>query len=383
MTKVNRISNFLFSVVVFGFYGVQVFLKWPLLKYWNIEIAGGLSDFQQTWRLQTCYFRTNPDMSFKCAENADPYIYGKIFGQFGKFKVFDAYISSIGYVTTFLSLLMLVLITTVVCKGNNLGLFYSTLIFLSPPMQLLIQRANLDLIIACAIFISLYLLKHNRVYWSFVVIAVISLIKFYPIFILGVYFIRHATFARSRILQVSSLTVFGLVIYEVSQVRENLPDPVWAGFGLKANLFWMSKIFQSDLFWVFVVTAGAILIFLISFDCRLIRKSCAKILKMEFDSDLVFLTFSVVFTFIFISVNSFDYRLIFLNCAFLFFIPNLSSQRDGKGWSLTISLLLLGANWLSFNSSNELQMVGDFLILVLSCVLLLATYARLTLKEVE
>ena len=67
----------------------------------------------------------------------------------------------------------------------------------------------------------------------------------------------------------------------------------------------------------------------------------------------------------------------------LFFIPNLSSQRDGKGWSLTTSLLLLGANWFSFNSSNELQMVGDFFILVLSCVLLLATYARLTLKEIE
>jgi hypothetical protein len=383
MTKVNRISNSFFSIVVFGFYGVQVFLKWPLLKYWNIEVTGNLSDFQQTWRLQACNFRTNPDISFKCADNTDPYIYGKIFGQFGKLKIFDAYISSIGYFTTFFSLLILVLITIVVCRGSHLALFYSTLIFFSPPMQLLIQRANLDLIIACSIFISLYLLKHNRVYWSFVIIVVISLIKFYPIFILGVYFIRHATFARSRILQVSSLAVLGLVVYEVSQVRENLPDPVWAGFGLKANLFWMSKIFQSDLFWVFGITAGAILIFFISFDSRPIRKRCVKILKMEFDSDLVFLSFSIVFTFIFISVNSFDYRIIFLNCAFLFFIPYLSSKPDGKRWSLIISLLLLGANWLSFNSSNEIQMVGDFLILVLCCVLLLATYARLTFKEVE
>jgi hypothetical protein len=344
-----------------------------MLKYWNIEVTSNLSDFQQTWRLQTCNFRTNPEISFRCADNTDPYIYGRIFGQLGKIRLLDPFVTSIGYLTTFLSLLVLVFLTVTLCKGNNKALFFAVTIFFSPPMQLLIQRANLDLVIACSIIISLYLLKHNYIFLSFLIIAVISLIKFYPIFVLGVYFIRNKTFAKFRSIQLSCLVVLGLVGFEVSQMRENLPNPVWAGFGLKANVFWISKIVQANQILFFGLIAGTALTFYILFSLSRVRTIFKRISKIGFDSNSMFLSFSIVFIFIFISVNSFDYRLIFLNVAFLFYLVNVSAQPDSKWISPTVSLLLFGANWFSFNSSNELQLVGDFFILALFCILVSLT----------
>ena len=239
-------------------------------------------------------------------------------------------------------------------------LFIYILVILSPPVMLAIERGNADLFIFFLCFAFLYLIRKKNLilnFFSYILIFISSLLKFYPIFLVFIFFKRNFW---NKIFAIITFLTFSLYIIinfsDILLIKEKTHETFFFSYGYNVleeglnnihykltSIFHASKNyilgdyqnFKNGVFNIlytndfknksFIISRlFLLLIIILIFLKNVIYKDNNKILN---DQDyLFFILGGSIFCGTFILGANFDYRLIFL----LFTFPYLIKLKESK-----------------------------------------------------
>lgn len=245
-------------------------------------------------------------------------------------------------------------------------------LFLSPAVNFLIDRANLDLIIYVSIY---YILKNyqNFILLKIFVLLFFSLLKLHPVFIilgLFIYFVTTKEFKKA------SLHLFGLLIFSIFFANWYFnnsfftPLPAYQGvtFGILSDTILLNRIIDFNKVFIYIFICTCLLLSIL-----LNYKKLDGIKKMSYS------TFSILFWFSCISVyaNN-DYRLVLLLLVF----PYIHSTKNRVYELSYYLLLLLNPLPLIFNISSETQILNAGVYIDINFYFFLTFTLVLLLKQI-
>lgn len=357
------------------FFAIQQCLNWPILKFFEWRGTVMFWDSSLVLTSADCYLSVG--LAVYNGANGDPctgYLYGSNLLKFLTFL-------NIGGITaplfgwTFLIVLANIF-GFLIFLSKSIGFYKASLlslIFLSPPIFLLIERGNFDALMFISFFIAVILNSYGYKLISFIIILTISTWKFYtfPLAILTLFAIKKAY------LRLFGLALFLLGIIQAIRDLSLIPNisvavadgsfglQVWGSYlnmlGIPIDIF-RSYIFGFSL----LVISWRVLIFFkskISLDTKVFSDFGA---KQRFAS-LLFQSSFVVFFSCYIFGLNYDYRLIFLSTACMGFILMGNNFQKLEFVQNLVLILTIACMWFSFNS-NVLQPVGDFAMILLICI---------------
>jgi hypothetical protein len=258
--------------------------------------------------------------------------------------------------------------------SNNNGvksLFVGFVILFSPPVELLLQRGNLDSLMFILIFISSILILKNRFLLALMLLCICSLVKFYTIptlILLSIFYaVKRNRKIASQIYLFPILLICAFDVWNVSYFPSNAQNFFGAPIFGEYLMFLISGanshvniVFGQSIGICLFIFASVVFVKLASIN------DIYPILGRD-DSNrnsiiLFSINFLVFFSCYFAGLNI-DYRLIFIAAATLAFLtikPNLDN-RYVYPIALTISIIL----YTSYNT-YILQPIGDFFILIIT-----------------
>lgn len=266
-------------------------------------------------------------------------------------------------------------------KRNVLVVFAGFSCLIAPPTELILQRANLDILMYLLVFLSALLMAYRQYVFALSALTLTTLIKFYTfpvLFMLSVLF--YNLISRKKLSQLYLLPIFIYTIYEIYKVPY---------FPAGAQNYFGSQIFGEYIWFVIYgpFSSGNILVSsLIGFVLFIICLYIFVILQKKYhflpqiktngcNSILVsifLLNFLTFFSCYFAGLNI-DYRLIFITTSFLAFV-NIDFQSQLKYRSILVFSLVV----VLFTSYNTyfLQPVGDVFLMVLTSYFSLFLYSQ-------
>lgn len=290
-------------------------------------------------------------------------------------------IIGVGLVSLFVMALLFTLKTVSSYRWGYREHILFLLICGSPPILLLIERGNSDLLVF-TLTLGVALLLITNVGWNRVVAVALVLIsvaiKFFPI---GVVAVFASSNRRSKWIvisvAISGIAVIWLAFDEWNRARLATPGPLAGGFGVTLPLQWAARLLGLNLnpttvsvlsvvtFGLLVLLASSYLEFssrpiareaqgFVEFASRDVR---ARVLTLAGVSPLLV---------VYLLGSSFDYRLVFL---ILPAIAALRWQRESPEASGGIFYLFIGSLWLSYRLAWPLQFLGDIALLLLMVLL--------------
>jgi len=252
-------------------------------------------------------------------------------------------------------------------KRKEMELFL-VLVFVSPPVMLLLERGNFDILMIVLLFLSAFAYSKNHISSSIALICLSALFKFYtlPIALVLIFFLK----TKSSIffgLVTTLLTTF-LVLFDLVRIQHSFPTSISGAFGnqllgsyIEIFGFEFSRVTRDligVLSIVFVMTAIDRVRFFKRFFPIVLNKDNAQS-KLFFILEAFF--FAAFFCCFFGGI-SYDYRLIFLQVATFLEITRLHNL----GYSVFgQQVLLLIISWFSFNLLY-LQPLSDIAILLIT-----------------
>lgn len=187
---------------------------------------------------------------------------------------------------------------------NQEEMYMAALIFISPPINFLIERLNFDIIIFIILYFALKNEKDNLL--SVVLIFTISLIKYYPIFLLISNLIFNFITKNFKKFSVNALfvTLFSIIYYyenflnikEYKPVTPFRPDRT---FGLLSESYNFENAFRYKWIYFYAFLLFIILLFIKS---QKLVSNTEFLIKSKFDFDLIFLFVCLGF------LANYDYR---------------------------------------------------------------------------
>jgi hypothetical protein len=349
----------LYAVILLG-YLWQYFSGWKLLTYWGIDVERNFSDFHLTWRQLVCGFREYPEATFDCVNLNSKYIYGNILAHISQFSFIDPVIDVFALISVVASFLILTYFLITYLPTPGLAKIIIVLILISPPVQLLVQRGNIDIHLTALLAVAVILINNGKIFFGFVFICVATLVKFYALPVVIFYSIKY-TVERKRFWLAYLCSAFVVAVYcflNYSSVMSSIPSPNWAAFGFRNTAYWLDFIIPGDLKF-----SQVILIILMTAIYFLARAKLfdSTFINLEESHTSILLVFGTLFLLVYFSGSNFDYRLIILDIVGIAIVgtPNLFA-RCQIYWVSILSLVLI--NYLSFNTNGYLQAFGDLLI---------------------
>lgn len=290
-------------------------------------------------------------------------------------------ILGVGLVSLFVMVLLFALKTVSSYRWGYREHMLFLLVCGSPPILLLIERGNSDLLVF-TMTLGVALLLITNVGWNRVVAVALVLIsvaiKFFPIGVVAVFANSNR---RSKWIvisvAISGIAVAWLAIDEWNRARLATPGPLAGGFGVTLPLQWAARLLGLNLnpttvsvlsvftFGLLVLLASRYLEFssrpaareaqgFVEFARRDVR---ARVLTLAGVSPLLV---------VYLLGSSFDYRLVFL---ILPAIAALRWLRESPEASGGIFYLFIGSLWLSYRLLWPLQFLGDLALLLLMVLL--------------
>lgn len=343
-------------------------LNWINVRVWGLG-ASEFLDLEATVNFVNCFEVSGASIySISSDLNCSNYVYGISL-------VFLADIFGINHIPihllgiVFLGMLAFVLAYFV--SAIKVRFFSATsimiILVLSPPISLLAQRGNIDILIAFLVLIGIESIRYGMRVIGFVLIALTVLIKFYTLplmllILLQKQFRKPFYFASALILNAATMVNF-------SMIRALPSDGTYAAFGNRAIYYYLQDLrlfhpqtprFLGDLTGLILVTLVIIFMTLLN-----------RIYKTAFDCFVLKKNLEVPNAFLLIGIScymfgmSYDYRLIFL------MLPMILIQGRGLvGDRLVQTLLILTVAFTSFNSTLLVQFVGDIVIGVVISLLI-------------
>ena len=317
-------SSFLIFVFLTLLYFVLAIL-YKLGYHWIIPESGppGFYDLRVVLESTSCfnkgfnpYFTTNTDC---------PHLYNYPFvwiwlTNFFHLTIHEVYFIGFGMIFIFvLSISFLFRKITI----SNLILLVITLI--SPPILLLLDRANIDILIFILLLIACYYLRsgnitHTKVHFSYILILIATMLKIYPGFLLAFILIDPIEIKQKLIVAFySTLILFFyslLNLHEILILLGNTPHPSELAFGKNV---WIQE-FVSEKRLPYVSLICLIISGFLIFYKRLFFLNLVSNLSFEKTKEgRLFFAGLLLFSGTYFFGNNWDYRLVFV----MFFLPYL------------------------------------------------------------
>jgi len=237
------------------------------------------------------------------------------------------------------------------------------IIFLSPSINFLIERMNIDIFILLICSYVIYNYKKYPNIFSFCLL-ILSLIKLHPIgFILGLIAYGYAI-KNKKIIKTNTISfMLFIILYSFAAFIKGealstkwRPDDPLTTFGLFSDANYLSKYFSTSV----ALTYLLIIIFLTLSYKILLSKNMKKI-KINSESEmLIFYSFSVFFIVNMLYAN-FDYRLPLFIPLILLFATN---QNYYKNIFFCLFILLLPFGFPPIVGNSEAKFIVEFLLAV-------------------
>jgi len=342
-------------------YILNLVLNWPLLAMSGIKGETSFSDLSTTLKQMNCGQSTCPD-----------YIYGDLFARLARGLNLSAIsIDLMAYILTGLFILSLSLIAS--SAKSKLAVLAINTVGVSPSTLLLLERANIDIFIFVLCFLASILAKGKLRVMSVLLLALSTLIKFYPLlaFLHQSFLMSKNKSSNLKRALIGFLAVGVTIITIANVVKESSSIPLnWDNsFGLSIGILWLSFIFKEMTNLNLVVSGSLIPIIGLSsliITWRLMKLSRLTKVSLRSTSigrDPVFLVGLTCY----VLGISYDYRLVFILIPCALFLEN-SLTRPGNRF-----LLLIVASF--FTTTNfgvhvkffypGIQLMGDIALFIL------------------
>ena len=179
-----KTSSSITTLALFLFFVLMQLTTWIPLRYWHIWGGGNFIDSQLILNWSKCY-ETMGNYVFKSYGDCSGYVYGSTL-----LKVLSFFKVSVSTTQAFGFLLMFILALSISYKMNTLVKYREDpliiLIVLSPPVLLLAERGNFDVLMFGLISFAGLLFARNYQVWALIPLCLATLIKFYslPLFVI-------------------------------------------------------------------------------------------------------------------------------------------------------------------------------------------------------
>jgi hypothetical protein len=348
------------TIVAFGFLALCNALQWFNVRNWGLG-ASEFLDLDATIKFVDCYETLGAQIySVSNGAECSNYVYGFSLVAVSEFLGINHIpIHFLGYVLLamlayviayFLALLKIRLVLTIIVM---------IVVILSPPVSLLAQRANIDILIAFLILIGIQSIRIGARPIGFFLITLTVLIKFYTLPLL-LLLLLEKPFRKSGYI-LSALVAFFATIANFSLIVALPSDGTYAAFGNRAVHYYLqaAQFYSINTPRVFGDLIGFITVIMVVLSLMVMNSR----FKDIFDGLKVEKTLNVPNAFMILGIScymfgmNYDYRLIFLILPLLV-IPTRVHKTD----KTVKTILVLTVAYTSFNSALFVQGIGDIVI---------------------
>lgn len=373
-----------------GVFGIQQLLGWPIVRIWGASPWGYpiSADLASVLNSATCLKNLPFESYFAVGLGECGYIYGNalilLLNAFGLTAA----------ATTWLSWLF-ILIAAGIFSDITARYFdrvddkylriAGVLAFCSPPVALLLERANFDLIIFAFAYLGALGLARNRWALGTGSLAMAILMKFYALFSLALFFIKRPK--RNQFWAVAALfmLVLGVIAIELGIRKPSIPVDIGGAFGAQSIGLWFNfstkylslPISVSNLVSLIIGWAAFGLAVLMLGKVGQINRPLLKDLRIGDQngnfSQVLAIVMGLIFFGCYLAGANFDYRLVFFLPFALTQVANASIVKNRK----FLMLMMLLSMWLSYDSGVIGQILGDGVMIFWSAVAFMSLYASL------
>ena len=345
--------------------------NWQILQFWNVSNGSNFVDLKAVLMNVDCFGTIgNGIFETSLGDTCKNYVYGSFLIRVLNFlSIGSDFTTLFGFVL--LIFLSIILANFLVAQLNKpiKYLFLAIVIVFSPPVMLLAERGNVDLIIFLMVYLASYLFKRNSLTLSFLTLCVATLFKFYtfPILIyIVVVQIFRKNFFKGATYALFSFLVLVLIIFDLQKIGSIYINTWYAAFG---NQVWGQYLNRTGIVELDKFTSSLVGLSMVFISVFLIRRaSFRKYLSVSneylpknfFSNEDPIRAFCIIaFLGCYFAGINYDYRLIFL-AGYLLIIPLGITHKDYfKGFAFVV----VGIFWMSYNSWY-FQLFGDLLILI-------------------
>ncbi len=219
------------------------------------------------------------------------------------------------------------------------NIFYSFIFILSAPFILVIERANIDIIIFLFVFL---IAKYKNLILSHLVVTFTTMTKFYPIVLMGIFLMtkKIKNILINLIISIFTITTF-IFLQKESLIKIINNKLQFTGSGVYGfSIFNFFRPLNNDNYHIFIIFFG-IFCFLLYFyrTCFFsVDKNFFFLKKNEFENRLFFLSSLIILTCYFAFTNFF-YREIFLLGLLPYLFQNLNNGKEKRLTKLILFFL--------------------------------------------
>jgi len=368
MNYIKNREQLVTGVSLFSFFVIMQVTTWLPLRYWHIWGGGNFIDSQQILQWSEC-FEARGNLVFSSEGECSGYMYGSTLLKILSFLKVDPIGTQIlGYI------FMFVLAGTVALTIKPFTKFkenpFIILILLSPPVLLLAERGNFDIVMFALICSAGILFGRNHKILALIPLALATLLKFYsfPLFIL--FFLLSENKKTKMATLAIGVAVSVRMILDLHLIQTSFPSGYSWKFGASIWTRYLTQLDVPDRGEVFNNLTG-LLILLITVLVILVVLKKRKLHIPPINSGnrvdrLLFYALLLTHFSCFVLGMNFDYRLIFLGIASAIYL-NSFCIRNGTDSNFVL-VLTITCLWLTYPSTG-LEPIGDLAIEVLTVYL--------------
>ena len=380
--KFESLNALKWSLLFSTIFVVSHFTSWPILRISGVSNGG---PFFGDLRLVLASADCAGGGSEAIYSESCGYVYGSwLIRGFQLIGLGEAQSQTLGWIFLFATGLFLGFLVTSLAITSIRVFLLTFLVFTSPPILLLVERSNIDILIVLLLAFCALCVSRGWMVCAIGLAVAASVFKFYPAPLLLWLFVFSSRWLHKLIAALSFLLVCFQITHDLNQMSVAIPEPTfWAFgnlvFGLYLEYFGYAtqRILQNGL--------GLLLILLCVVSICVLEKYSelnlpkhTNVFKCGGSVDAVFAIFSLVFFVCFFGGMNHDYRLIFL------LVPALILTLRTTENSFTnraLAATLFAASWGSWNSI--FQPIGDVAIALWCAVLLRCLFVETILELVK
>jgi len=314
-------------------------------------------DLQSILTSASCYESTGNKVYQIGESNCNNYIYGRyllILINFLHINSVSHFV--VGLVTMIILLFLMAIIAQHFYNTNLYSKAFITLVYFSPGVWFLLERANIDSWIFILLSIAVSLMNKKFFIIGLLLLTITVTFKFYTLFIFLIllFFIKNI-FHRVIILGMAALSILNL-LKDLSLIESDFPFTIYSSFGspsagiyiheivnLLSSVALISTNLQAHIFGLIFFSISTFIIFKLSPSNFLISSSEGNNF-FEFSFKLkVFVIFGTTFLSSFLFGMNYDYRLIFAIASSLILCENSAGYR----FNYLLKALIIISFWFS------------------------------------
>jgi hypothetical protein len=386
MSVVIRVTRFAppWVAVFLGsalFYLMMKVTLWTPLRFWSFSTGQGFADLRQLFIWSEC-FQVNPTENYYASNECRGYIYGSTLMRLLTFFKFGT--TSTSFIASIAILLLCWFIAWLWVSRSGTNPLIQLFTLFSPPIFLLAERANIDILVALFILFAALLINGRFYYLAIAILSFASVIKFYPLPILALCLL-YARNLRQSVFGIIAILISTLVIFsDLLSIKESFPSYYSFMFGMSVWARYL-RIIAFDFPGgenVFSTLVGIPIAIAILLAVMLILKK-RQILKATFTekcNGAPFIFFTTAHATCFYLGMSFDYRMILLICSAYSYLNIINKKRSSLEEPL-VQIGLLISLWLSF-AAPGLEPLGDLAIQLITTFLTIRLF-QFVKRELE